>query len=261
MKQILLGVLALTCCAQAQQAFDQAQVDRGKAAFVSACGFCHGSNARGGESGPDLLRTELVIDDLGGKQLGAFLTVGRPTAGMPAFPMPAERVADIAAFLHRSIAAAGNRKEYEILDILIGDAKRGEAFFNGSGGCKACHSPAGDFKGIGAKYQPVVLQDKIVNPRRVMNPTNPEGDLGNPNRGKKVTVTPPSGSAVSGELLFINDFYVTLRDAQGVRRTYARDRRLSKIEIKDDLQAHVDLLAKYTDQDIHDLTKYLVTLK
>lgn len=35
----------------------KAQVDRGKAAFVSACGFCHGSNARGGESGPDLLRT------------------------------------------------------------------------------------------------------------------------------------------------------------------------------------------------------------
>src|SRR6185436_20943020 len=47
--------------------FDQAAVDRGKELLVGQCGFCHGSNARGGSSGPDLTRSELVQSDEGGK--------------------------------------------------------------------------------------------------------------------------------------------------------------------------------------------------
>ena len=70
--------------------FDQAAVERGSALLVSQCGFCHGSNARGGPSGPDLTRSALVQDDEEGRQLGEFLATGRPDKGMPAFDLAAD---------------------------------------------------------------------------------------------------------------------------------------------------------------------------
>jgi mono/diheme cytochrome c family protein len=36
--------------------FDPLAVERGKSFFIASCGFCHGSSAKGGEKGPDLLR-------------------------------------------------------------------------------------------------------------------------------------------------------------------------------------------------------------
>src|SRR5436309_8701129 len=58
--------------------FDPETVERGRQLLVAQCGFCHGSNARGGSSGPDLTRSPLVQDDENGKQIGEFLRVGRP---------------------------------------------------------------------------------------------------------------------------------------------------------------------------------------
>ncbi len=63
--------------------FDQATVDRGQQIFTTTCGFCHGANAKGGESGPDLIRSVLVLDDEGGKDIGALLKTGRPDQGCP----------------------------------------------------------------------------------------------------------------------------------------------------------------------------------
>src|SRR6058998_1513824 len=127
--------------------FDQDAVQRGKELLVARCGFCHGSNARGGSSGPDLTRSAMVQEDENGKQLGEFLRVGRPDRGMPKFDLPDARVADVAAFLHAEIYLASNRRLYKILDVLVGDPKAGQAFFNGAGRCSACHSATGDLKG------------------------------------------------------------------------------------------------------------------
>src|SRR5262245_24116111 len=144
---------------------DQAAVERGQKMFVAQCGFCHGSNATGGQSGPDLIRSVLVMNDEDGKQLGEFLKAGRPDNGMPKFDLSQEQTRDIAAFLHQRISAVIDRGAYKILDILVGDAKAGDAFFNGAGKCNTCHSPTGDLQGIGAKYDPVTLQGRIVMPR------------------------------------------------------------------------------------------------
>src|SRR5580704_12621999 len=65
--------------------YDPTSVERGKEIFVSACGFCHGSNAKGGEKGPDLLRSVLVLDDENGNAIGPVLLRGRPDKGMPRF--------------------------------------------------------------------------------------------------------------------------------------------------------------------------------
>jgi hypothetical protein len=75
-----------------------------------------------------------------------------------------------------------------------------------------------------------------------------------------MTVTPPSGPTVSGTLVRIDDFDVSLRDGSGEYRSWKRTRDL-KIERNDPYAAHVDLLDKYTDKNIHDIVAYLESLK
>src|SRR5256885_144645 len=164
------AVSFLTTVASAQQQAltpptDQGAVERGRALLVEQCGFCHGANARGGSGGPDLTRSVIVQEDEGGKQLGAFLRVGRPDRGMPKFDLPEPQMVDLATFLHAAIYLNANRRTYKILDILVGDPKAGQAYFNGAGRCNSCHSPTGDLKGVGAKYEPATLQGRLLLPR------------------------------------------------------------------------------------------------
>jgi hypothetical protein len=76
-----------------------------------------------------------------------------------------------------------------------------------------------------------------------------------------VTVTLPSREVVSGELSRVDDFTVSLKQADGVHRTFRTDGTGIKVEIKDPLVAHKQLLRVYTDADIHNVTAYLVSLR
>ena len=76
-----------------------------------------------------------------------------------------------------------------------------------------------------------------------------------------MTLTPSSWPPVSGTLDRVDDFSVSLRDASGDYHSFTREGGSPKVEIHDPLKAHSDLLGKYTDADIHNLTAYLVTLK
>ena len=244
--------------------FDPETVERGRQLLVAQCGFCHGSNARGGSSGPDLTRSPLVQDDENGKQIGEFLRVGRPDRGMPKFDLTEAEISDLATFLHSTIYLAANRRLYQILDILTGDPKAGEAYFNGAGGCNACHSPSGDLKGVGAKYDPATLQARMAMPRggRGGGP----GGLAQPaymdRTAVKATVTLPSGESFTGAVVRLTDFDVIVYDqSTGQMRSALRNGDVPKIVVVDPLQAHLDLLTKWTDTDMHNLTAYLASLK
>jgi mono/diheme cytochrome c family protein len=237
---------------------DTAAVERGRQLLGQQCGFCHGANARGGSSGPDLTRSALVQEDEGGKQLGEFLRVGRPDRGMPKFDFSAQDDADLAAFLHTEIFLAVNRGLYKILDILVGDPKAGEAYFNGAGRCSTCHSTARDLKGIGAKYNPADLQGRIVYPRRGGIPGSPAWEDKN---AVRATVTTTDGS-VTGAVVRLTDFEVTLFDAaSGRQRSFLRNGDAPRVVVTDPLQAHLDQMLKWTDADMHNVTAYLASLK
>ena len=75
------------------------------------------------------------------------------------------------------------------------------------------------------------------------------------------TVNLASGETVEGRVVRIDDFLVTLRLADNSIRSFTRDGETPKVEVKDPMKGHRDLLATYTDKDIHDVTAYLVTLK
>jgi len=226
-------------------------VERGQKQFVVQCGSCHGANARGDDNGPDLVRSEIVLDDEQGSLIGPLIRQGRPGAGMPAFNLSDAQVQDLAAFLRERTQAAINRNAYPLLNLLTGDAKAGQAFFNGAGRCSTCHSVTGDLAGLASRVQPAQLQTRMLYPRG--------GRGGASAKPTMATVTPRKGAAVSGTLEFIDDFTVGLRDAEGYYRSFSRD--LVKVDIQDPLAGHVQLLRQYTDKNLHDLLAYLVTLK
>ena len=79
--------------------------------------------------------------------------------------------------------------------------------------------------------------------------------------GFNVAVTLPNGETVSGPLDRIDDFNVSLHDASGAYRSFARNGDIPKLVVTDPAKVHTDMLHTYTDADIHDVTAYLVTLK
>ena len=136
---------------------DPAAAERGKDLYSANCSFCHGSQGTGTAQAPPLVRNYMVGQDRDGELLGPMIKAGRPSQGMPAFAaLKPEDISDLVAFLHlRNSAGRGGGLPETAL--LVGDAKAGEAYFNGLGKCNSCHSPLGDLKEIGSKYTPVPL--------------------------------------------------------------------------------------------------------
>jgi len=235
-------------------------VKRGQASFVPTCGFCHGTNAVGGAGGPNLVRSTVVLHDQGtGKEIGPVIHNGRPGKGMPAFPnMTDDQVHDIAQFLLGRTQAAANRMEYTIQNIVTGNAKAGEAYFQAH--CAECHSPTGDLAHIAQKQEPVALQSRFLYPQ-TSNPFD-MGPPPNPRAQKHVTVTLPSGQSFSGVLVRIDDFSVALREDSGVYRSWIYDDVNGiRVEVHDPLAQHLKLLQEYSDTDMHNILAYLETLK
>ncbi len=248
----------------AAQRADPASVERGRQIYLQNCVTCHGPTGRGGsEAGSDLSGSAIAAARDNGAQLDAFLKVGRPERRMPSFALPTAQVVDLAAYLRTILGPpAGAATRGVINAAVVGDAKAGEAYFNGAGKCRTCHSPTGDLAGIGARLSVATLQGRLVMPRgdggwprSFRSPPDPS------EAQRTVTVTLPSGETISGRLLWITDFHVTLVDPAGVRRTVARKGDVPVVTVTDPLQYHVDHMKVLTDENMHNLTAYLVTLK
>ena len=242
---------------------DPAAVARGREFLSRNCSACHGADGRGGgDATVDLSRSPIAIANDGGRQLGAFLTIGRPERRMPAFAIPGADVADLSAYF-RSIAppAPARGRGGPMPVTVVGDATAGEAYFR-SAGCTTCHSATGDLQGIGARLPVASIQGRLVMPRG--SGGYPRSFLSPPpadEAPRTVTVTTAWGQKTSGTLLFVTDFWVTLVDDAGVRRTIARTGDEPKVEITDPLAWHIDHMKRLTDTDMHNLTAFLVTLK
>ena len=236
------------------------QLEHGQQLFRSNCSFCHGSDARGGETGPNLVRDQVVLADQNGELITPIVQNGRPEKGMPKFALSSTDIADIAAWLHAQ--PLSDRGAPSMLDILVGNAKQGEAYFNGAGQCMHCHSVTGDLAGIGSKYDPKTIQNLIVSGGAGGFRRRGPGSAPPPKVPPiTVAVTLPSGQTISGELDHISAFVVALREPDGTYRSFARNGSVPKVVVTNPLQWHIDMLEKWQDADIHNLTSYLVTLK
>ena len=250
---------------------DPAAIERGRALYGVNCQFCHGADTRGGDSGPSLLRSAVVLDDQHGELMVPVIQNGRPDRGMPKFAFSREQVSDVAAFIHTFKAAGYDESRMKPASILVGDAKAGEAFFTAR--CAACHSTTGDLRGFATK----IPDERMLQQTWLMPGTG--GGRGGPSpvtlKPVTVTVTLPSGEKIDGTLdrldtlvyLYfplldrLDDFVVALTTADGVHRSFRSVGDTPKVDVHDPLQPHRDLLRTYTDADIHNVTAYLVTLK
>jgi cytochrome c oxidase cbb3-type subunit 3 len=240
---------------------DAAAASRGRSAWAAECINCHGTNARGTDNGPNLVRSDLILHDRYGSELGPFLKKGHPRqSGAPSSSLTPVQVAELSHFIHQRVyETLRGSPLFQMHDILTGDAKAGAAYFNGEGGCKACHAVTGDFKGIASRYDPPALLARFLYPgagsrgrgRGAINPGAKQVTL---------TVTPPSGEPVTGVPVVFDDFDVSVRDTSGAVHSWTRTPGL-KVVKNNPYAAHEALLEKYTDKNMHDLLAFLVTLK
>jgi cytochrome c oxidase cbb3-type subunit 3 len=223
-------------------------VQKGAGLFRQDCSFCHGRNAGGGESGPDLTRSKLVTADVDGDKIGPVIRNGRPDKGMPPFDRSDDQMESIVAFIHtqqtKALTKTGGRKGVDPEDLQTGNAEAGKQYFNGAGGCSTCHSPTGDLAGIASRHQGLELEKRMLYPEHAKS---------------KVTVTLASGQPVVGTLEYLDEFTVGLIDATGAYHSWrTRD---VKYKVDAPADSHVVLFDKYTDDDIHNLMAYLQTLR
>jgi cytochrome c oxidase cbb3-type subunit 3 len=259
--------------AQQRPPGDPVLIARGKTLFEINCRLCHGADLRGGDmGGVNLLRSNLVLTDQHGELILPVVHNGRQNPGMPPMP-PFPQISDddvkaLAEYIHRVAATMrgqGNPppgSEPVVLNILVGDANAGKAYFGAK--CASCHSATGDLQGIGMRYaDPVQLQNSWVAGGGGGGRGGRGGPGGGAARGREVTVavTTASGQKIEGRLDRIDDFVVVLTPADGMQRSFRRVGDAPKVEITDPLEGHRRLLSVYTDKDIHDVTAYLVTLK
>jgi mono/diheme cytochrome c family protein len=220
----------------------------GASIYQQNCSFCHGKDAGGGDSGPDLTRSRLVAEDKDGDKISVVVRNGRPDNKMPKFTFTDVEMTDLVAFIHAEVKAAvahpGGRRGVDVADLQTGNVDAGKRYFNGAGGCASCHNPTGDLSGIATRYQGLELEERMLYPR---------------NAKDTLTVTLPSGEKVSGRLEYQDEFTVGLRDANGTYRSWPV--KSIKYTIDSPVTAHVDLFPKYTDDDIHNLMAYIQTLK
>jgi cytochrome c oxidase cbb3-type subunit 3 len=246
---------------------DPAVVARGKAVFSGSCGACHGVDGRGGQlGGANLLRSQLVLNDKDGELIAPVVQNGRPGTLMPPIPVAPEDIKAIATYLHDLQAKGSNQggpppgEEAVVLNVLVGDAKAGAQYFAKQ--CGACHSPSGDLQGIGTRIPDAkVLQNVWVSGGAARMRGPGASTSAKPAAQPTATITLPTGETAAGRLVRLDDFSVTIAQEDGTQRSFRRKGDVPKVEVKDPLQAHRDLLAVYTDKSMHDVTAYLASLK
>ncbi|HEX4231593.1 MAG TPA: c-type cytochrome [Bryobacteraceae bacterium] len=232
---------------QRPQSFSPALIQSGAVLFQQNCAFCHGRDAGGGETGPDLTRSKLVAEDVRGDKIGVVVREGRPNLGMPRFALADEQIDGLVAFIHNQKMRSerkGRRRGVDVSDLQTGNVEAGKAYFNGAGHCSTCHSPTGDLAGVATRYEGLKLEEQMLYPKDAKS---------------KLTVTLPSGETVTGTLAYKDEFTVALRDDSGRYRSWPATS--VKFTVDAPVEAHAEQLGKYTDEDIHNLMAYIQTLR
>jgi cytochrome c oxidase cbb3-type subunit 3 len=273
----MLAALSFTAvAAQAPPSFpaqqrgpgDPALVARGLTIYTSFCRACHGPDLRGGDQGgPNLLRSQLVLNDRGGEAIGPVVRDGRVPAGggtvMPPMPLADEDMKALAEYVHSVVFTAQPQGappagSAVTLNLLVGNARRGERYFKAE--CAVCHSPTADLAGIGARLTNIEqLQNSWVSGRRAG--TVPTGTSSRST--VRATVTLAGGERTSGRLMRMDEFIVSLTTDAGDYRSFTRrgTPRVESVQVEDPLAQHRALWMKLTNQNMHDVTAYLAGLK
>lgn len=226
---------------------DPEAINLGRSYFRKGCSPCHGIDARGGGSGPDLTSGRMTHGD---SDAALFRTIGR---GVPGTEMPPSRFKGeenwmIIAFL-RSLGKDSRAP-------VTGDREAGEQIFFVGKKCSLCHMINGkggrlgsDLSRIGASRSPRHLMASIRDPSKEIS------------RGfQTVTVVTNDGRRITGVRKNEDTFSVQLM---------ARDEQLHlflKKDLREVIHGRESLMPVYgegtlNEIDLQDLTAYLDSLR
>jgi cytochrome c oxidase cbb3-type subunit 3 len=171
---------------------------------------------------------------------------------MPAFRLGDAASAAIVAYIHdqktKADTLGGGRRSVDVEDLANGNAGAGRSYFNGAGGCSGCHSPKHDLRRIASRYEGLALLRRMLYPSGQPPPARP-----------KVTVWLPSGKKMVRPLDSEDEFAIVVLDRSGARQRYEKSS--VRFHVENPMAAHFDQLARYTDDDMHNVYAYLLTLK
>jgi putative heme-binding domain-containing protein len=223
-------------------AFD---VEDGRRVYQVSCANCHGPDGNliaGIDFGRGVYRR--AFSDA---ELAALIVAGIPSTPMPPNPtMSLEQASRVVDYL-RSMSAGRET-------AADGDARRGQALFEGKGDCRDCHAVRGqgsrvgpDLTRIGLVRRAGEIERSLLDPRAEIQPEN-----------RFYKVSPKNGQPVVGRLLNRDTFTVQLID---------RDERLRSFQIAD-LREHgfedtpmPSARDNLSMQEIADVVSYLSTLR
>ena len=199
--------------------------------------------------GPSLITSDEVLGDDHGEKLVPYLKAGRPDKGMPSFATtPDDQLKEIAEYLHLQVEDVANRGTYHVLNILVGSPAKGQAYV--AAHCMSCHT-AQSFAHFGSRLRsPEQLQRGWIWPARA----------GNVSLAITATVNTCDGRTINGQVVQVSDFRITVVDRAGQTRVIDREPGVG-VQMNDPLAAHEELIKSLTNDDMHDVTAYLETLK
>src|ERR1700677_1571852 len=105
-------------------------------------------------------------------------------------------------------------------------------------------APQGDLAHISAKNPPINLQPQFLYPVGVPFVT---------------TITLPPGTVVTGHLVHLDAFSVSVVGSDGWYRSWPVSK--VKVNVKDPLAKHHELIDQYSNADLHNVFAYLESLK
>jgi cytochrome c oxidase cbb3-type subunit III len=234
---------------------DPVVVERGKAAYEKYCQECHSADMRGTDTNPNLLRSQDALIDHHGEVLGPIMRGESPDFPGHKTDIDVDDAAAVSAYIRSLLAQIGSQGRApgdasRQPNIVVGNAERGQQYFAKT--CAGCHSATGDLSGFAKKVSsPKLLQAAWLRGSYLGAKTPPT----------TVTVTEPGMPPVNGFLIHVDDFLVTLQMDDGSLMTLRRIGETPQVVVHDPLEPHRALLPKYRDEDIHDVTAYLVTLQ
>ncbi len=245
---VLLLCLGLVHPAAAQEdhAYTAEQIQGGYRLYAGQCQLCHGLNGDG-VGGTNLGRQQFrfVATDA---DIRRMITNGSTGGGMPAFALKDEEVDGLIAFIRSGMDRSG-------VTFRLGDAARGKALYDGSGGCASCHRIAGqgartapNLTDIGLLRRPGQLFTSLTDPIKATMPIN-----------RPVVILLKNGRTVKGRRYDEDTFLIRLID-DGENMLSIAKADIRSYQVRTDT-VMPSFRGQLNDGELGDLVAYLMTLK
>ena len=223
-----------------------ADIQHGSRLFAAQCASCHG--LAGNAIAAADLRSGQIRRASSDAELSRLITNGIPETGMPPQNLSAPELIAVVAYLR-------NMRDFDSSSVVLGDAARGKAVFEGAGDCLSCHSLAGrgrraapDLTAIGNVRSAGALESTLLDPAANMLPFN-----------RSVRAVTEDGTVIRGRRLNEDTYTIQLIDEQERLLSFDKaDLREFTVLTTSSMPSYKE---KLSGQELADLLAYLVTLK